>query len=196
MVPPKFGSVCFRTQPGRDAGKAPLRTPDNGGIPAAPTGGSVAHLRVGAAAPGRLPTELREDFHRPSSLCTGPSGVLFPVIACFLNSGVHFTTNSASRQGGCCGGRGNPFSHKKLQICCNRRYERRNDAGLLGRIVKQLRIVQQQGMIISLLPYTCGINISVVKAPSSLLRLRYPSSRSIILSMRTSPKPCPSPLVV
>ena len=41
-----------------------------------------------------------------------------------------------------------------------------------------------------------GSRISVVKAPSSLLRLMYPPSRSTMASMRTSPKPWPSPFVV
>ena len=44
--------------------------------------------------------------------------------------------------------------------------------------------------------HTCGSSISVVNAPSSLLRERYPSSRATISSMRTRPKPCPSPFVV
>lgn len=44
--------------------------------------------------------------------------------------------------------------------------------------------------------HSCGSSISVVNAPSSLLRLMYPSSRSTMASMRTRPKPCPSPLVL
>ena len=44
--------------------------------------------------------------------------------------------------------------------------------------------------------HTCGSSISVVNAPSSLLRLIYPSSRSTIASIRTRPNPCPSPLVL
>ena len=44
--------------------------------------------------------------------------------------------------------------------------------------------------------HSCGSSISVVNAPSSLLRLMYPSSRSTMVSMRTRPKPCPSPLVL
>ena len=43
---------------------------------------------------------------------------------------------------------------------------------------------------------TCGMRISVVNAPSSELRLRYPSRRSTMASMLTSPKPWPSPFVV
>ena len=41
-----------------------------------------------------------------------------------------------------------------------------------------------------------GSKISVVKAPSSLLRLRYPPRRCTTASMRSSPNPWPSPLVV
>lgn len=44
--------------------------------------------------------------------------------------------------------------------------------------------------------YTCGIKISVVNAPSSLFRLIYPSRRSTMASIRTRPKPCPSPFVL
>ncbi len=46
------------------------------------------------------------------------------------------------------------------------------------------------------LPYFCGIRISVVKAPSSLFRLIYPSRRSIIVSILIKPRPCPGPFVV
>ena len=44
--------------------------------------------------------------------------------------------------------------------------------------------------------YNWGSKISVVKAPSSLFRLIYPSERFTISSIRISPKPWPSPFVL